>query len=281
MSEGQNIDTPVAGENVHPVTTDTEVVNQESEKVVDTPSAPSVEHKEGKMFVDGVRVYSRDDTNRIAANAQKQVESRILNDLEVDSIDQVKQVVSELRNVSPESNTLDVQQLKNTIQKKEKTVSELQAELSKVKTDYAIKEHVSILKDNMPTTWKTEAKDAVIDLMRARDMLHIEGDTFAIRNGEDYLTVDGESPDYKTAVEVVGKTLGLPFSKKGVDTFDADKVSNSSGSDNKLVDQNRLKSDPAYMSAYVQVRQFNSAVPRDQITDGMIKQQMNKSKSRN
>ena len=103
MSEGQNIDTPVAGETVQPVNTDTEVVNDHKSDVVDTPKAPSVEHKEGKMFVDGVRVYSRDDTNRIAANAKKDVESRILSDLDVDSIDQVKQVVTELRNASPEN----------------------------------------------------------------------------------------------------------------------------------------------------------------------------------
>jgi hypothetical protein len=278
MSEGQNIDTPVAGETVQPVNTDTEVVNDHKSDVVDTPKAPSVEHKEGKMYVDGVRVYSRDDTNRIAANAKKDVESRILSDLDVDSIDQVKQVVTELRNASPENNSLDVEALRSAVQKREATVEELKAELSRVKTDYAVKEHVSTLKDNMPTSWKPEQKDAVVDLMKARNMLLVEGETFAIKNGNDYLTVDGEKPDYKTAVEVVGKSLGLPFAKKGVDTFDADRtpqdVSSSSG-----VNESRLKSDREYNAAYVQVRNANKSLNRDQITDGMIKKHMERTRS--
>jgi len=278
MSEGQNIDTPVAGETVQPVNTDTEVVNDHKSDVVDTPKAPSVEHKEGKMYVDGVRVYSRDDTNRIAANAKKDVESRILSDLDVDSIDQVKQVVTELRNASPENNSLDVEALRSAVQKREATVEELKAELSRVKTDYAVKEHVSTLKDNMPTSWKSEQKDAVVDLMKARNMLLVEGETFAIKNGYDYLTVDGEKPDYKTAVEVVGKSLGLPFAKKGVDTFDADRtpqdVSSSSG-----VNESRLKSDREYNAAYVQVRNANKTLSRDKITDGMVKKHMERTRS--
>ena len=278
MSEGQNIDTPVAGETVQPVNTDTEVVNDHKSDVVDTPKAPSVEHKEGKMYVDGVRVYSRDDTNRIAANAKKDVESRILSDLDVDSIDQVKQVVTELRNASPENNSLDVEALRSAVQKREATVEELKAELSRVKTDYAVKEHVSSLKDNMPTSWKPEQKDAVVDLMKARNMLLVEGETFAIKNGNDYLTVDGEKPDYKTAVEVVGKSLGLPFAKKGVDTFDADRtpqdVSSSSG-----VNESRLKSDREYNAAYVQVRNANKTLSRDKITDGMVKKHMERTRS--
>ena len=279
MSEGQNIDTPVAGETVQPVNTDTEVQSDgQKSDVVDTPSSPKVEQKDGKMYVDGVRVYSRDDTNRIAANAKKDVESRILNDLDVDSIDQVKQVVTELRNVSPESNSLDVEALRSAVQKREATVEELKAELSKVKTDYAVKEHVSSLKDNMPTSWKPEQKDAVVDLMKARNMLLVEGETFAIKNGDDYLTVDGEKPDYKTAVEVVGKSLGLPFAKKGVDTFDADRtpqdVSSSSG-----VNESRLKSDREYNAAYVQVRNANKTLSRDKITDGMVKKHMERNRS--
>jgi hypothetical protein len=279
MSEGQNIDTPVAGETVQPVNTDTEVQSDgQKSDVVDTPSSPKVEQKDGKMYVDGVRVYSRDDTNRIAANAKKDVESRILNDLDVDSIDQVKQVVTELRNVSPESNSLDVEALRSAVQKREATVEELKAELSRVKTDYAVKEHVSSLKDNMPTSWKPEQKDAVVDLMKARNMLLVEGETFAIKNGDDYLTVDGEKPDYKTAVEVVGKSLGLPFAKKGVDTFDADRtpqdVSSSSG-----VNESRLKTDREYNAAYVQLRNANKTLSRDKITDGMVKKHMERNRS--
>ena len=75
MSEALN-DTLVAGENVQPVTTDTDADSAvNSDKA--TPKTPSVELRDGKMFVDGVRVYSRDDVNRIGANAKKEVESRI------------------------------------------------------------------------------------------------------------------------------------------------------------------------------------------------------------
>jgi hypothetical protein len=281
MSEGQNIDTPVAGETVQPVNTDTEVQSQDQKSdVVDTPRAPSVEVRDSKMYVDGVRVYSRDDTNRIAATAKKDIESRILSDLDVDSLDQIKQVVTELRSATPENNTLDVESLRSAVQKREATVEELKAELSKVRTDYAVKEHVSSLKDNMPTSWKPEQKDAVVDLMKARNMLILEGETFAIKNGEDFLTVDGEKPDYKTAVEVVGKTLGLPFAKKGVDTFDADRTSQDVGSNSKGVVESKLVNDREYNAAYVQVRNANKSLPRDQITDGMIKKHMERTRQR-
>jgi len=130
----------------------------------------------------------------------------------------------------------------------------------------------------MPTSWKSEQKDAVVDLMKARNMLLVEGETFAIKNGNDYLTVDGEKPDYKTAVEVVGKSLGLPFAKKGVDTFDADRtpqdVSSSSG-----VNESRLRTDREYNAAYVQVRNANKTLPRDQVTDGMVKKHMERTRS--
>ena len=280
MSEGQNIDTPVAGETVHPVSTDTEELNSQKSDVVDTPQGLSVEQREGKMYVEGVRVYSREDTNRIAANAKKDIESRILSDLDVDSIDQVKQVVRELRNASPENNSLDVEALRSAVQKREATVEELKAELSKVKTDYAVKEHVSSLKDNMPTSWSVDQKSAVVDVMKARNMLLYEGETFAIKNGEDFLTVDGDKPDYKTAVEVVGKTLGLPFAKKGVDTFDADRTPQDVGSSNKGVVESKLANDREYNAAYVQVRNANKTLPRDQITDGMIKKTMERNRQR-
>lgn len=280
MSEGQNIDTPVAGETVQPVNTDTEELKTQKSDVVDTPQGLSVEQRDGKMFVDGVRVYSRDDTNRIAATAKKDIESRILSDLDVDSIDQIKQVVNELRSATPGNNTLDVESLRSAVQKREATVEELKAELSKVRTDYAVKEHVSTLKDNMPTSWNTDQKSAVVDLMKARNMLLVEGETFAIKNGEDFLTVDGDKPDYKTAVEVVGKTLGLPFAKKGVDTFDADRTPQELGSNNKGVVESKLRNDREYNAAYVQVRNANKSLPRESITDGMIKKTMERNRQR-
>ena len=53
--------------------------------------------------------------------------------------------------------------------------------------------------------------------MKARGMLHLEGETFAIRNGDTYFTdATGERPDYAAAVLSVGKTLGLPTTKQGV-----------------------------------------------------------------
>ena len=93
-------------------------------------------------------------------------------------------------------------------------------------------------------------------------MLHLENDTFAIKSGEDYFTTDGETPDYKSAVEVVGKTLGLPFAKQGVATVNVDKQPNDAESSNKAVDQVKLKQDPAYRKAYVSLRERNRNVAR-------------------
>ena len=274
MSEEALNDTLVAGENVQPVETDTDaetVVEAKSEKS-EKSDAPKVEHKDGKLFVDGVRVYTRDDTNKIAARAKDEAVSGILADLEVESLDKVKGVVKTLQSSEPEQG-LNVNSLRDAVKKKEQTVEELRAELNAVKTDYALKSHISSLKDNMPTGWNNDQKQAVVDLMKARNMLHLEGDTFAIKNGEDYFTTDGETPDYKSAVEVVGKTIGLPFAKKGVDTFAVDKQPDSSGVV-KGIDDSRMKTDPAYRSAYVALRERNRGLNRSQITDKMISDQM-------
>jgi hypothetical protein len=277
MSEGQDVNTPVAGETVLPVT-ETEGNDQKSEIEVETPKGPSIESKDGRLYVDGKRVYTREETDRIAVNAKKDVESRILQELEVDDLNQVKTVVSQLRSATPESNSLDVESLRSAVQKREQTVEELKAELSRVKTDYAVREHISTLKENMPTTWKPEQKDAVVDLMRARDMFQVEGDVFAIKNGEDFLTLDGERPDYKTAVEVVGKSLGLPFAKKGVDTYDVDSTPTDQGS-RQSVDESRMKTDPEYRSAFVNLRTTNRSLNRNQITDSMIRKHIDKMKA--
>jgi len=276
MSEEITTDTLIAGENVQPVTdteqaeTDNKEVEAKSEKV----ETPKVEQRDGKMFVDGVRVYSRDDTNRIAANAKNEAVSGILKDLEVESIDKVKQVVTQLRNTDIADNSLNVESLRNAVAKKEQTVEELTQELQRVKTDFALKEHIGSLKDNMPSEWNGEQKTAVVDLMKARNMLHLEKDTFAIKSGEDYFTTDGETPDYKSAVEVVGKTLGLPFAKAGVTTVNVDKQPNDAESSNKAVDQAKLKQDSAYRKAYVNLRERNRNVARENITDAMVRKQM-------
>jgi len=282
MSETITNDTPVAGENVQPVTTDTGIDTEVSAKsddvVIESAHKKSnkVEIVGDKMMVDGSRVYQRDDVNRIAASAKKEAEAKLLSDLQLDSFDQVRSVVNQLRNTDTEQgDTLNISQLKDSVKKKEQTVAELQAELTKVKTDFALKQHVGTLKDNMPNSWDTNQKDAVIDLMSARNMLLLEGDTFAIKNGEDYLTVDGETPDYKSAVEVVGKTLGLPFAKKGVATFDADKQPNGVVG-NKEVDAGKLKSDPAYRAAYVRLRTQSPTGSRGSITDAQVKAMIRK-----
>jgi hypothetical protein len=127
----------------------------------------------------------------------------------------------------------------------------------------------------MPTTWNADQKSAVIDLMKAREMLKIEGDTFAIKNGEDFYTVDGQTPDYKSAVEVVGRTLGLPFAKKGVDTFDADRTPVETKVKGPA-DLERMKQDPSYRAAYVQLRNVNKTMDRSKITDTMVVDYMNK-----
>ena len=274
MSEELTTDTLVAGENVQPVGTDTDAetrVEAKSEESVKT-DAPKVEHKDGRVYIDGVRVYTRDDTNRIAAKATEDAQTKILNELQVDSLDKVKNVVQTLQTADPESG-LNVDSLRDAVRKREQTVEELRAELQSVKTEYALREHIGSLKDNMPTSWNTDQKQAVIDLMKARNMLHLEGDTFAIRNGNDYFTTDGETPDYKSAVEVVGKNLGLPFAKKGVDTFAVDKQPTSDGVV-KAIDESRMKTDPAYRSAYVSLRERNRNLSRSEITDKMVTDQM-------
>lgn len=274
MSEALN-DTLVAGENVQPVTTDTDADNAVNSESKAAPKTPNVELKEGKLFVDGVRVYTRDDTNRIAANAKKEAESRILGELEVDSFDQVKTVVKQLRSVTDDEPNLNVASLRDAVKKKEQTVEELRAELQRVKTDMVLKDHLVNLNTAMPAGWTQEQRSAVVDLMKARNMLHLEGETFAIRNGDTFFTDDtGERPDYAAAVMSIGKTLGLPIAKQGVAIFDTpDKVIDDVKAV-KGLDQKRLSSDPAYRNAYVQVRNRDKNLAHSDVTDAMVRKQM-------
>lgn len=274
MSEALN-DTLVAGENVQPVTTDTDADNAVNSESKAAPKTPNVELKEGKLFVDGVRVYTRDDTNRIAANAKKEAENRILGELEVDSFDQVKTVVKQLRSVTDDEPNLNVASLRDAVKKKEQTVEELRAELQRVKTDMVLKDHLVNLNTAMPAGWTQEQRSAVVDLMKARNMLHLEGETFAIRNGDTFFTDDtGERPDYAAAVMSIGKTLGLPIAKQGVAIFDTpDKVIDDVKAV-KGLDQKRLSSDPAYRNAYVQVRNRDKNLAHSDVTDAMVRKQM-------
>jgi hypothetical protein len=274
MSEQLN-DTLVAGENMQPVTTDTDADNAVNSESKAAPKTPNVELKEGKLFVDGVRVYTRDDTNRIAANAKKEAESRILGELEVDSFDQVKTVVKQLRNVSDDEPNLNVASLRDAVKKKEQTVEELRAELQRVKTDMVLKDHLVNLNTAMPAGWTQEQRSAVVDLMKARNMLHLEGDTFAIRNGDTFFTDDtGERPDYAAAVMSIGKTLGLPIAKQGVAIFDSPDKVHDDVKAVKGLDQKRLQSDAAYRNAYVQVRNRDKNLSHSEVTDAMVRKQM-------
>ena len=281
--DNASTDTAVATENVQPVTDSANPVDnaeaQAPAEVKDTKSdnitTPSVETRDGKLFVDGVRVYTRDDTNKIAANAKHEVEKSILNDLNVDSIDSVKKVVSTLQEVNPgEGSGLNVDSLRDAVRKREATVEELKAQVTSLKTDLLLKDHMSKLQTAMPSNWSGEQRTAVVDLMKARNMLAVEGDTFAIRSGEEYLTTDGETPDYNAAVELVGKSIGLQFGKKGVDVQYGE-TTNATTS-NKGVDQNRLLSDSEYRSAYTKLRSINPTSSRESFTDAQIKKMMSK-----
>ena len=274
-------DTPIAGVNTRPLNTDSETQEKtsvESEVTTEdkTSKVPSVEQRDGKMFVDGVRVFTRDDTNKIAANARRDTEQSLLKELNVDDLKQVKTVVNQLQTANiEESTSLDVNSLRDAVKKREQTVDELRNELQRVKTDAVLVQHLSQLQNEMPKGWESEQKKAVIDLMKARDMFAVEGETFAIRNGEDFLTTDGETPDYKSAVELIGKNLGLPFSKKGASTFDGDRGDSVKPS-NSAINEDRIKNDSLYRSAYVSLRDSNKSMARNQITDGMITKHMKK-----
>ena len=258
----------------NPVATEQSVA---SETKSDNNTTPSVEIREGKTFVNGVRVYTRDDTNRIAANAKNEVQKQMLNELNVDSIDQVKKVVSTLQEVNPqEGSTLNVDSLRDAVKKREATVEELKQQVTSLKTDLLLKDHMSQLQNAMPGNWSAQQKESVIKLMKADNMLAVEGDTFAIRNGNDFLTVDGEQPDYAKAVEIVGKDkLGLSFGKQGVDLQYGETTTENAKS-LKGLDDNRVNNDAEYRSAYLKLRQYQPSMGRDQVTDSMVRKQMAK-----
>lgn len=269
-------------QNSAPVTDSAKPVdNVEQSTATDTKSestTPSVETRDGKIFVDGVRVYTRDDTNRIAASAKHEVERNILNELNVDSIDSVKKVVSTLQDVNPaEGGSLNVESLRDAVKKREATVEELKAKVNSLQQDLLLKDHMGKLQNAMPSNWTPSQRDSVIKLMKADGMLAVQGDTFAIKVGEDYLTTDGETPDYSKAVEYVGKDLlGLATGKKGVDIQYGETSGTNASRSNKPLDDARINSDTEYRSAYLKLRQNQPLLARDTITDVMIKNQMQK-----
>jgi len=267
-------------ETAEPVTDTANPVDNVQAESSDTKSelntTPSVEMRDGKTFVNGVRVYTRDDTNKIAANAKNEVESRLIQDLNVDSIDSVKKVVRTLQETSKEEGgTLNVESLRAAVKKREATVDELQKQVTSLKTDLLLKDHLGNLHNAMPGNWTGEQKNAVVDLMKARDMLAVEGDTFAIRQGNEYLTTDGETPDYSAAVRNVGGTLGLNFGKQGVDLQFGETNSSQQVTKQVAVDDARLNSNAEYRAAYMRIRKYQNK-GKEAITDAMVKAEMPK-----
>jgi len=272
--------TEVQTEQVAPVT-DTESKATKSEETAST--SPKVEMRDGKTYVDGVRVYHRDDVNKVAANAKNEAMSGFLKELDVDSIDQVRDVITTLKTApltEDGQSSLDVKALKQAVAKREQTVEELQSQVNQLRTDLLLKDHMSNLNASMPGNWNADQKQAVVDLMKARDMFAIENNSFQLRNGDEFLTVDGEKPDYATAVELVGKGLGLPFGKKGVDVVNGDTASSdASSSKTKALDESRLTSDPEYRAAYTNLRQNNAGLKRTDITHNMVVKQLERARS--
>tara|TARA_R110001606_G_scaffold376174_1_gene534736 strand:+ start:2298 stop:3149 length:852 start_codon:yes stop_codon:yes gene_type:complete len=257
------------------------VDNNATDTKSDLNTTPKVEQRDGKTYIDGQRIYSRDDVNKIGANAKREVESRLLQELNVDSIENVKQVINTLQDSSdPQGTSLNVDSLRDAVKKREATVEELQNQVKSLRTDLMLKDHLGQLNNAMPSAWNADQKGAVVDLMKARGMLAVEGDTFAIRSGDSYLTTHGETPDYNAAVELVGKTLGLNFGKKGVDLQYGETSTDVSGRQTKPLNEERLVDDAEYRAAYMNIRQYQPNVSRSAITDTMVKKSMETRRSK-
>ncbi len=273
-------DTVVLTDNVATVNTDTDSRYESKDTNSETTKAtgPKVETKEGKLFIDNSRVYTRDDINKIANNSKNEAISGVLRELDVDSLDQVKSVISQLKNASGEEGTasLDVQALKQAVAKKEATVEELNSRVASLQTELLLKDHMTSLNSAMPENWNTDQRQGVMELMRARNMFAVENGQFQLKKGEEFLTTDGETPDYAKAVESVGQSLGLKFSKKGVDVVNVDKgADDTTGPKSaKLADQTRLANDTMYRSAYMNIRQYKPNMSRSDITNNMVIKEM-------
>lgn len=243
---------------------------------VDSSKKPTVEIREGKTYVDGQRMFTKAEKDAIAKTATREVEQRLVNELGVDSLSSVKQVVKELQtaNITEGESSLDISALKNTVAKKEQTVAELKAELEGVKAQYVLDANVGKLKDVMPSAWTPEQKTSVIKLMNADGMFKVEGQSFHIVDGEDFITTDEGLPNYEAAVEKVGKQLGLQFAKKGVATVDAQSTPVSNVK--KGLDEARMNSEPRYREAYVALRRQNIKLSRGEVTNKMVEDMMAK-----
>jgi len=253
-----------------------ETVVSEENISVDSSKTPTVEIREGKTYVDGQRMFTKAEKDAIAKTATREVEQRLVNELGVDSLSSVKQVVKELQtaNITEGESSLDISALKNTVAKKEQTVAELKAELEGVRNQYVLDANVGKLKDVMPSAWTPEQKTSVIKLMNADGMFKVEGQSFHIVDGEDFITTDEGLPNYEAAVEKVGKQLGLQFAKKGVATVDAQSTPVSNVK--KGLDESRMNSEPRYREAYVALRRQNINLSRGDVTNKMVEDMMAK-----
>ena len=278
-------DTVVLADNVATVTTDTDSRFESDEKSSETTAAkksPKVETKEGKTYIDDTRYYTRDDINKIANNSKNEAISNVLRELDVDSLDQVKTVIGQLKGASVGEGTasIDVQALKQTVARKEATVEELNSRVAELQTELVLKDHMTNLNNAMPDGWNNDQREGVLDLMRARNMFAVDNGSFQLKSGNDFLTTDGETPDYATAIETVGKSLGLKFSKKGVDVVNVDKgIDDSAGRNIKELDSKRLENDTMYRSAYMNIRQYKPNLNRADITNNMVVKEMERHSS--
>ena len=186
----------VEGENVQPVaeteTTNTEANAPDTNVGKSEDQGPKVEVRDNKVFLDGNRVYTREENSRQIAFEKQRYQNELLNELDVDSFDQVKEVVNQLRDFKVEDgNALNVESLRQTVAKKEATVEELQNTVQRLQTDLLLKDHVGEIYNNMPSSWSADQRSAVLDLMKARNMIQVENNQFALKNGNEFLTTDG------------------------------------------------------------------------------------------
>ena len=274
----EQVDTAVQPEvEVEPVTDSAEPVELNKSETVTQP-----EFKDGKWYLEGKRFYARDEVNQVTARAKSDAVSNILKDLDVDSIDQVKEVISTLKETpltEEGESTLDVKALKQAVAKREATVEELTAEVNNLRKDLVLKDHLGALQSHMPSAWNVDQRQAVLDLMNARGMFAVENNTFQLKNGDDFLTTDGVKPDYESAISMVGKGLGLPFGKKGVDVVNTqESTSHTAGRSPKALQEDRLMSDPEYRAAYTTVRNSNLNWSRADVTHNMVMKQVDKAR---
>jgi len=181
----------VEGENVQPVaeteTTNTGANTPDTNVAKSEDQGPKVEVRDNKVFLDGNRVYTREENSKQIAFEKQRYQNELLSELDVDSFDQVKEVVTQLRDFKvDEGNALNVESLRQTVAKKEATVEELQNTVQRLQTDLLLKDHVGEIYNNMPSSWSADQRSAVLDLMKARNMIQVDNNQFALKNGKSF-----------------------------------------------------------------------------------------------